>query len=175
MEEMLDVLDENGIKTGEILTRKEVHKQGLWHKIIAIAIIDENSQILMQQRSFTKDTNPGKWDISAAGHVSAGQTPLEASVREINEEVGIEVGKNDLTYILTYKKESYVREDYKDKQIFDCYIAKVKEINMNDIILQESEVTDAKLVTKEEFKKMVETGNMVKRPEFYKALIEYLF
>ena len=175
MEEMLDVLDENGIKTGEILTRKEVHKQGLWHKIIAIAIIDENSQILMQQRSFTKDTNPGKWDISAAGHVSAGQTPLEASVREINEEVGIEVGENDLTYILTYKKESYVREDYKDKQIFDCYIAKVKEINMNDIILQESEVADAKLVTKEEFKKMVETGNMVKRPEFYKALIEYLF
>lgn len=175
MEEMLDVLDENGIKTGEILTRKEVHKLGLWHKIIVIAIIDENNQILMQQRSFTKDTNPGKWDISVAGHVSAGQTPLEASVREINEEVGIAIEAKDLKYTLTYKKESDVREDYKDKQIFDCYIARVKVINMNKIILQESEVADAKLVTKEEFKEMVESGNMVKRPEFYKALLDYLF
>lgn len=175
MEEMIDVLDENGVKTGEVLTRKEVHKQGLWHKIIVIAIIDKDNQILMQQRSFTKDTNPGQWDISAAGHVSAGQAPLEAAVREINEEVGIRVEDKDLNYILTYKKESYVREDYKDKQIFDCYIAKVKEIDMDKIILQESEVADAKLVTKEEFKNMVESGNMVKRPEFYKALLDYLF
>lgn len=129
----------------------------------------------MQQRSFTKDTNPGKWDISVAGHVSAGQTPLEASVREINEEVGISIEDKDLKYILTYKKESNVREDYKDKQIFDCYIAKVKEINMNNIILQESEVADAKIVTKEEFQEMIETGNMVKRPAFYKAILDYLF
>lgn len=175
MEEMIDVLDENGVKTGEVLTRKDVHKLGLWHKIIVIAIIDKDNQILMQQRSFTKDTNPGQWDISAAGHVSAGQTPLEAAVREINEEVGIRVEDKDLNYILTYKKESYVREDYKDKQIFDCYIAKVKEIDMDKIILQESEVADAKLVTKEEFKNMIESGNMVKRPEFYKALLDYLF
>lgn len=71
MEEMIDVLDENGIKTGEILSRKEIHKKGLWHKIIVVAIIDENNQILMQQRSYKKVTGPGKWDISAAGHVSA--------------------------------------------------------------------------------------------------------
>lgn len=175
MEEMIDVLDENGAKTGEVLTRKEVHRLGLWHKIIVIAIINENNQILMQQRSFAKDTNPGQWDISAAGHVSAGQTPLEASIREINEEVGIHVEDKNLRYILTHKQERNVREDYIDKQIFDCYIAKVKEINMDDIILQESEVADAKLVTKDEFKTMVESGNMVKRPEFYKATLDYLF
>ncbi len=175
MEEMIDILDENGIKTGKILSRKEVHKQGLWHKIIVVAIIDENNQILMQQRSYKKDTNPGKWDISAAGHVFAGQTPLESAVREISEEVGIEIEEKDLEYILTYKKESYVREDYKDKQIFDCYIAKVKEINMKKIILQESEVADSKLASKEEFRDMVKDGNMVDRPAFYKAIIEYLF
>lgn len=175
MEEMLDVLGENGIETGEVLTRKEVHKQGLWHKIIVVAIIDENNQILMQQRSFTKETCPGKWDISAAGHVSAGQSSVEAAVREVNEEVGIEIRDTDLDYILTYKKESYVREDYMDKQIFDCYIAKVKEIDMNKIILQESEVADSKLVNREEFKNMVENENMLERPDFYKALLDYLF
>lgn len=46
---------------------------------------------------------------------------------------------------------------------------------MNRIVLQESEVADAKLVTKEEFKTMVESGDMVERPKFYKALLDYLF
>ncbi len=175
MEEMIDVLDENGVKTGEVLTRKEVHKQGLWHKIIAIAIIDENNRILMQQRSFKVETNPGKWDISAAGHVSAGQTSLEAAIRECNEEVGIQIKEDDLNYVLTYKKESYVSEDYTDKQFFDCYVVKVKELMIDSILLQESEVADAKLVTKEDFKSMTESNNTIKRPEFYKALLDYLF
>ena len=174
MEEMLDVLDENGVKTGEVLTRKELHKRGLWHKLIVIAIVDENNRILMQQRSLTKDTNPGKWDISVAGHVSANQTPIESSIREINEELGIEIEDEDLNYVLTYKKESE-RENYIDRQIFDCYIAKVKEIHINDITLQESEVADAKLVTKEEFKNMIKNDNIIKRPDFYKALLDYLF
>ena len=91
MEEMIDVLDENGVKTGEVVTRKEVHKKGLWHRIIVVAIIDNNNQLLMQQRSYQKDTNPGKWDISVAGHVSAGQTSLEAAIREVEEEVGIHI------------------------------------------------------------------------------------
>lgn len=67
MEEQIDVLDENGMKTGEIVTRKEVHVQGLWHRIIVVAIIDKNGHLLMQQRSIKKETNPGKWDVSTAG------------------------------------------------------------------------------------------------------------
>lgn len=175
MEEMIDVLNENGIKTGEVITRSEIHKRGLWHKIVVIAIVDEQNQLLMQQRSFKKITGAGKWDVAAAGHVSSGQSSVEAAVREINEEVGIKISANDLKYITTYKKISEVRTDFIDKQIFDCYIVKIKEINMQDITLQESEVADAKLVTKEEFKYMLENENMVKRPVFYNELINYLF
>lgn len=47
MEEMIDVLDENGVKTGEIVTRKEVHKRGLWHRAIVVAIINEKNEILI--------------------------------------------------------------------------------------------------------------------------------
>ena len=52
MEEMIDVLDENGVKTGTIATRKEVHKKGLWHRAIVVAIINEKNEILIQQRSY---------------------------------------------------------------------------------------------------------------------------
>ena len=83
MEELIDVLDKNGNKTGKIVTRKQVHEQGLWHRIIVASIIDKNGHLLMQQRSLNKDSNPGKWDVSAAGHVSSGQTSIEAAVREV--------------------------------------------------------------------------------------------
>lgn len=32
MEELIDILDEYGNKTGETVTRKQVHEKGLWHR-----------------------------------------------------------------------------------------------------------------------------------------------
>lgn len=72
MSELIDVLDENGIKTGEVLSRNEIHQKGLWHRAIVVAIVNKNNQVLLQQRSFKKDKNAGKWDISVAGHISTG-------------------------------------------------------------------------------------------------------
>lgn len=57
--ELIDVLDENGVFTGEVLPRDEIHKKGLWHRAIVVAIINENNQILLQQRSLTKVKNAG--------------------------------------------------------------------------------------------------------------------
>lgn len=87
--ELIDVLDENGIFTGEVLPRNEIHKRGLWHRAIVVAIVNENNQILLQQRSENKEKNAGMWDISVAGHISAGQDALSAAAREINEEVSV--------------------------------------------------------------------------------------
>ena len=55
--ELIDVLDENGILTGEVLPRSEVHKRGLWHRAIVVAIVNEKNEILLQQRSEKKETN----------------------------------------------------------------------------------------------------------------------
>ena len=63
MAELIDVLDENGIKTGEVLSRNEIHQKGLWHRAIVVAIVNKNNQVLLQQRSFKKDKKAGKWDI----------------------------------------------------------------------------------------------------------------
>lgn len=89
--EYIDVLDENGVKTGEILSRREIHKRGLWHRAIVVAVINEKNEILLQQRSMNKDKNPGLWDISVAGHVSAGQDAISAAVREIYEEFSVSI------------------------------------------------------------------------------------
>lgn len=174
MEELIDVLDENGNKTGEILTRKQIHKKGLCHKIVVISIIDEKGNILMQQRSKNKSKNPGKWDVAVAGHVSSGQTSTEAAIRETLEEVGIKVKEKELEYVLTYKNKENVKEDYIDNQIYDCYIVKREKIDLKDIKIQKSEVEQVKLCNLKEFEQIIENGNIVKRDEFYNKIIEYL-
>ena len=174
MKELIDVLDENGNRTGEILTREEIHKKGLCHRIVVIAIIDTKGNILMQQRSKSKAENPGKWDIAAAGHVSSGQTSIEAAIRETLEEVGIKVSEKELQYILTYKDKEKVEEDYIDNQIYDCYIVKRKKIELKDIKIQESEVEQVKLCSLKEFDEIIKSGNIMKRDELYKEMIEYL-
>ena len=153
MEELIDVLDENGVKTGEILTRKEIHKRGLWHRAIAVAVINEQNQILVQHRSFKKEKNTGMWDISVAGHISSGQDALSAASREINEEISVNLGFNvdikEFRYMFSYRKE--------------------------DIKVQESEVEQIKFVSVSELNEMIENKEIVERTPIYKELMNYIF
>lgn len=178
-EELIDILDENGIKTGEILTRKEVHKKGLWHRIIVVAIINEKNEILIQQRSDNKDKNPGMWDISVTGHLSAGQDSLLAATREISEEVSVSLGYTvevrDFRFMFSFRKEEYVNENHYDKQFYDFFILRQYGLTAENITFQDSEVQAIKFVNISELNKMREENLLVERNEVYDALSEYLF
>ena len=179
MEELIDVLDENGIKTGEILPRSEVHKKGLWHRVIVVAIINGKNQILMQQRSCRKDKNPGMWDISVAGHISTGQDALSAASREINEEVSVDLGFNvdikEFRYMFSYRKEEIIREDYIERQFYDFFIYRRNDLKIENIKVQESEVERVKFVDISELNSMIENKELVERDEVYKELKNFLF
>ena len=51
MEEKLDVLNKRGEFTGNVATREECHREGLWHRAVYGFIIDKNSNVLLQKRS----------------------------------------------------------------------------------------------------------------------------
>ncbi|MGV3663211.1 MAG: 16S rRNA (adenine(1518)-N(6)/adenine(1519)-N(6))-dimethyltransferase RsmA [Prosthecobacter sp.] len=72
-------------------TRGEVHAQKLLHRAVHIFVVNKRGQIYLQQRSHLKDVSPMKWDSSAAGHLDAGESYAVAAVRELAEEVGLEV------------------------------------------------------------------------------------
>lgn len=177
MEEYIDVLNENGVKTNDIMTRKEIHKKGLWHRAIAVAIINEKNEILLQQRAATKDTNANMWDISVAGHVSAGQDSISASIREIKEELKIDVSTNisviDFRYIFSYRVVTRFAENYIDKHFYDFFILHKRDIIEKNIKLQESEVQAVKFVSLEVLKEMLKQNKIVKRNPVYKALFHY--
>lgn len=178
-EEMIDVLDENGIKTGEIVSRKEVHKKGLWHRSIVVAIINEKNEILIQQRANDKEKNAGRWDISAAGHLSAGQDSLMSATREINEEVSVNLGFNvevkDFRFMYSFRKEQVFSDDFIERQFYDFFILRQNGLNIQSVKFQESEVQAVRFVNISQFNELREKGVLVERPEVYDVLTEYLF
>lgn len=89
-EEHFDYCDEHGVRLGTA-PRSEVHARGLWHRSIHCWLGRRDGGrrlVLFQQRSPWKDTFPERFDITAAGHLAAGETMREAA-REIEEELGV--------------------------------------------------------------------------------------
>lgn len=86
-EEMLPVIELNGIVKGQA-TRHDCHSlPSLLHPVVHLYIIDRQGRIFLQKRSENKDSWPGRWDTSVGGHVSFGETIMEALFRESEEEL----------------------------------------------------------------------------------------
>jgi len=98
MDEMLDIVNEADEVVGQA-TRADAHRRNLTHRATHIILTNSAQQIFLQLRSKTKDTNPGLWDTSAAGHVDAGEGYLACAARELKEELGVIVALDRLEEI----------------------------------------------------------------------------
>jgi len=173
--ENIDILDENGNKTGEILSREVVHQKGLWHKTVHIWLVNDNNEILMQKRSSEKKTNPNKWTTSTSGHLSAGDESRTGAVRELHEEIGVEIAEEELEYLFTVREE-HIYTDLIDREIVDVYLLR-KNLCIEDFKLQKEEVSEVKWLTFEDFKDKVKNynqNNIVNHKEMFDKLIEIL-
>ena len=84
--ERFDVCDDAGLPTGETVSREEAHRLGIRHRTAHVWIVRRRGgsvQVLLQRRSLNKDSFPGQWDTSSAGHIPAGDEPLESALREL--------------------------------------------------------------------------------------------
>ena len=87
LEEIFDVVDGRDRVVGRE-PRSRVHARGLKHRAVHVLVFDRHGRIFLQKRSEAKDTFPGMWDTSAAGHLESGEDYDGAAVREIEEELG---------------------------------------------------------------------------------------
>ena len=120
--EYFDVLNEKGEKTGLTKLRNEVHRDGDWHRTVHIWVFNDTGDILIQRRSPNKDSNPNKLDLSCGGHLSAGDDSITGSIRELKEELGIDVTPNDLQYVTTIKKCTKYSDSFINKEFADMYL-----------------------------------------------------
>ncbi len=100
LNELFDIVDEYDNVIGKA-EREEVHKnKKLIHRSVGILIFNQNNELFLQQRSKTKDTDPLKWTISASGHVIAGDSYEITAIREINEELGVDLSVKQIAKYL---------------------------------------------------------------------------
>lgn len=142
MQEFFDVINEKGDYTGEVETREKCHKEGIWHKAVAVFVINSKNQVLLQKRSALKKAWPNMWDISAGGHVLSKEFGFQSIIREIKEELGVEINSKDILFIgaTISNKEN---ENMKDNHFNEYYIVN-KDIDISKLNLQKEEVSDVK-------------------------------
>lgn len=156
MEEILDVLNEYGEFTGKIATREECHKKGLWHRAVYAFIIDKNGNVLLQKRSNKKKLWPNMWDVTVGGHVDSGEFGRQALIREVKEELGIEVKDNEIKYLIGSTSINN-NGDIINKHYNECYLI-TKKIDLLKIKLQKEEVSEVKYFPKDELLNKIENN-----------------
>jgi isopentenyl-diphosphate delta-isomerase len=87
-EEVIDVVNCSDEVIGTA-SRATVHQNNLRHRAAHILVFNNSGELYVQRRSLDKDTSPGLWDTSAAGHVASCETYLAAAGRELHEELGL--------------------------------------------------------------------------------------
>lgn len=142
-DEFLNLIDEHSRLTRTSKPRSLVHRDGDLHPTVHIWLIkrrDMGIYVLLQKRSPEKDVNPDRYDVSAAGHVSQGGEFRHAAVRELKEELGIEITGEKLELIGLINSVTKCGE-INDNELSAIYLCR-EDIDTDQLVLQSSEVSE---------------------------------
>ena len=149
--EYLEIVDENNNFTWEILERNFVHENWLFHREIAVLLVNEKWEILLQKRAWTKKQEPNKWAL-CAGHIDIWEKELDATIREIGEEIWIKFWENEIEFLFTYKLEIDFWNNWFNNHFKYFYFVKTDK-KIEDFRIDLDEVSELKYISFQEFEK----------------------
>jgi isopentenyl-diphosphate delta-isomerase len=97
------LVDEND-KTIGTMEKLKAHELGLLHRAFSVFIFNENDELLIHQRAFSKYHSGGLWTNTCCSHPKPDEDTLNAANRRLMEEMGIECELNH-AFSFTYKAE----------------------------------------------------------------------
>lgn len=115
-EEIFDVVNERDEVVGQA-ARSEVHRRGLNHRAVHVLVFNARGELFLQKRSKTKDCFPGAWDSSASGHLDRGEDYDACAVREVREELGVQLPG---TPERLFKVEACVETGHEFVWVYQC-------------------------------------------------------
>jgi isopentenyldiphosphate isomerase len=144
--EMLLCFDEQG-NVSASQARGVVHGKPyrIWHAITNIWIFNSKTEILCTRRASHVSGNPGKWQTYVGGHVKAGSNFSETAIRELAEEISLNVNKDDLKLI-----EKGRRED--NMHLYESHVILFNG-NLTELNFSDSEVSEAQWFSFEKYQK----------------------
>jgi len=183
VKEYVDIFDANYNYLG-VDSKDSAHENGLWHQVFHCWVVNpKNRTLILQLRSAKKSVYPNMLDISAAGHLQAGESVIDG-VREVEEELGIEVNKKDLIYLGEYidiedmstnKINSYKNREFvfsyflKDERSLNEYIPQKKELDG----VFEIKIADAMKLFSSEINKLKINGVLGKKNRVVENVVSY--
>lgn len=144
--EYIDVCNEAGLPTGEIVERSVAHAQGIRHRTAHVWIVrfeGGRPQVLLQKRSLNKDSFPGQLDTSSAGHIPAGVEPADSALRELEEELGLKAEHEDLIPVGSFHvnyTEVFHGKRFHDNEYANVFVYR-KPVDAAALVLQQEELS----------------------------------
>ena len=147
--EYLDIVDIDGMPVGETVARSAAHRDGIRHRTAHVWVVRPSGSgfdILLLKRSMEKESYPGFYDTSSAGHIPAGEEPLSSALRELREELGIKAVPEQLHYAgifrIQYEKEFHGKM-FRDNEVTRVYVYS-EPVEISGLVLQKSEVDEVR-------------------------------
>lgn len=155
--EIIDLYNNKREKLNKTFIREQGEPEiGEYKLSVHVWILNSKGELLIQKRNENLKRNPGKWAYTG-GAVDSGETSLQAALRETKEELGIEIDDDKIEFLLSFKRE---------RGFVDIWLIK-EDINIGDIKLQKTEVSEAKWVTIKELEELIKTEQFVKALGIY--------
>jgi len=149
MPELFDLYDKDRKALGRVHERGLPLPRGIYHVVISIWTINERQQILLTLRSAQKHLMPNLWE-STSGSVQAGESSLDAALRELQEETGIVATPDEIVFLGTTRKGA---------SFVDIFVVR-KKVDLSEIVLQAEETVAAKWVTFSQLQAMESRGEL---------------
>lgn len=145
--ELLDLRRKDGSLTGEVKERTQVHRDGDLHGTAHVWLVrrrpdGSSAEVLLQKRSANKDSFPGCYDISSAGHLPAGQDFLESALRELSEELGLAASPEELQELFThidFQETEFYGKPFRNYEYSRVYLLE-RDLEPSQLRLQKEEV-----------------------------------
>jgi isopentenyl-diphosphate delta-isomerase type 1 len=174
--DLIDILDAHGDKTGVTKSASQVHTDGDWHRTVHVWILNSKNQLLLQRRSPQKKNFPNMWDISAAGHIDAGEDSIDTAIRETKEEIGVDLAPTDLELLFTQTQQFALNQGtFVENKFDDVYLVR-RDVDIAGLVLQPEEVTEMRFIDVSEFEQWVseDRKDLVPNATEYPMLIKRL-
>jgi isopentenyl-diphosphate delta-isomerase len=154
MDEYIDIVDIHGNPTGKSELKSVIHQKGYYHHTAHVWFYTPDGQVLLSQRSAKKSICPLLWDVSVAGHIDTGETPIQAAIRETKEEIGLTLPEKELQSIGVFKCFQSYDTGIIDNEFHNTFIAELK-VPLSKLTLQVEEVEAIKLVSIDAFNDLI--------------------